>query len=123
MTSASIVPAGQDPKLVEEQLKKVCERLRITEVNIGMFSQMVKNEVATNDVRNFVAKQSNMKKASEKFDMKLCNSVMKRKLNDACALASRLRSSKNRLRVILSDKFKYSNSKCRNIINRVNKES
>ena len=110
MTSASDISAGQDPEHVEEQLKKVCERLRVTEVNIGMFSRMVRTDVATNDVRNFVLKQSNMKKASDKFDLKLCKSIMKRKLNDACALASRLRNSKNKLKAILSDKFKYSNS-------------
>ena len=95
MTSASYNEAGQDPKQVEEQLMKVCERLRVTEVNIGMFSRMIKTDVATNDVRNFVLKQSNMKKASDKFDMRLCKSIMKRKLNDACALASSLRNSKN----------------------------
>ena len=62
--------AGRDPKLVEKQLRKVCRRLKETEVNIGMFCQMIRDGVATNDVRNFVQKQSNMKKASSKYDLK-----------------------------------------------------
>ena len=56
---------------MEEQLKGVCRKLNETEAIVEMFSQMVSNGVATNDVRNFVVKQSNMKKSDNKYDLKL----------------------------------------------------
>ena len=109
---------SKNPKLVEEQLRKVCRRLNETEVNIELFRRMLNNGVATNDVRNFVSKQSEMKKATNKYDLKLSKGAMKGKLSDACALALRLRQSKRRLKNSLIDEFNYPKSKCRAIMSR-----
>ena len=123
MTSTNATCIGRDPKQVEEQLVRVCRKLTETEVNIEMFGRMVRSGVATNDVHNFVVKQSDMKRVSQKYDLKLSKSAMKRKLSDACALASKLRQSKNRLRSSLIEEFNYSSSKCRNIMLKVNKQN
>ena len=69
MTVSSTGCTGRDPKYVEEQLSRVCKRLTETETNIEMFSRMVRTGVATNDVRSFVVKQSEMKRAGQKYDM------------------------------------------------------
>ena len=59
---------SKDPKQVEEQLKRICKRLNDTEVNIDLLKRMVKKGVETNDVKNFVAKQSDfLKKPSGVF--------------------------------------------------------
>ena len=108
---------------MEEQLKGTCKRLNETEAVVEMFSQMIRNGVATNDVRNFVAKQSDMKKANNKYDLKLSKTAMRRKLNDACAQASRLRRTKKEIESILTDQHKYSKSKLRNVIHRVMKQN
>ena len=89
--------------MVKEQLLRVCKRLNDTEANIEMFSQMVRCGVATNDIRNFVMRQSEMKKTSKKYDVKLSKSAMRRKLNDACPQVSRLRRTKNKLRSLLTE--------------------
>jgi len=62
-------------------------KLNETEANMNMFGHMIKNRVATNDVRSFVRKQSDMKRTSNKYDLKLSRTAMRRKLNDACAQA------------------------------------
>ena len=108
---------------MEEQLKGTCKRLNETEAVVEMFSQMIRNGVATNNVRNFVAKQSDMKKANNKYDLKLSKTAMRRKLNDACAQASRLRRTKKEIESILTDQHKYSKSKLRNVIHRVMKQN
>ena len=108
---------------MEEQLKGVCRKLNETEAIVEMFSQMVSNGVATNDVRNFVVKQSNMKKSDNKYDLKLSKAAMRRKLNDACAQASRLRRKKRELESLLATQHEYSKSKLRNLINRVKKQN
>ena len=38
---------------VEELLENTCNKLNETEVNIRLFNRMVRNGVATNDVRNY----------------------------------------------------------------------
>ena len=109
--------------MVEEQLKGVCRKLNEIEANVEMFSQMVSNGVATNDVRNFVVKQSNMKKSDNKYDLKLSKTAMRRKLNDACAQGSKLRRTKRELESLLITQHGYSKSKLRNLINRVRKQN
>ena len=84
-----------------------------------MLNKMVKAGVAINDVCNFVGKQSKMKKVNQKFNMGLNKLTMKLKRNDAFASAHRLRQEKRRLKNILVDKFKYSNSKCWKVVKSV----
>ena len=42
--------------MVEKRLSGVCLKIRETEVKIDTISKMVREKVATNDVRNFVKK-------------------------------------------------------------------
>ena len=75
-------------------LKETCLKSAETETNISLFQKMVKNMVATNDVRDFVAKQSNMRRLDKKLDMKLIKISMKRKLTGAYSYLNRLEQKK-----------------------------
>ena len=112
-----------DHKKVEKQLKDVCTKLNETEANINMFGHMIRNGIATNDVRNFVSKQSDMKRMSNKYDQRLSKTAMRRKINDACAQALRLRRMKNDMLLLLTEQYGYSKSKLRNLMNRVKKQN
>ena len=101
------------PDDVEEQYVKTCIKLTEAEVNAAMFTKMVRSGVATNNVRNFVAKQCKMKKTNQKMSRSLLKSAMKSKLSDACANANRLRQDKRRLMNILIHRFNFSRSKCK----------
>ena len=85
MTVTGVGHISMDQEKIKEQLLRVCRRFNDTEVNVEMFGQMVRCGEATNEVRNFVMKKSDMQETSKKFDLKLRKSVMRRKLNDACA--------------------------------------
>ena len=111
------------PDEVVEHYKKTCKRLTEAEVNCNMFSKMIRSGVATNDVRNFINKQSKMKRVNQKMNIGLVKSTMKMKLNDACASANRLRQEKRKLKDLLIHKFKYSKSKCRKVVKSTVKET
>ena len=67
------------PDDVEEQYVKTCIKLTEAEVNVAMFQKMLRSGVATNDVRNFVNKQSKMKRTSQKLNFGLSKHAMKLK--------------------------------------------
>lgn len=50
LTSARSDEMCKDPIPVERRLNRICKKLNVTEVNIGMFHQMLKGGVLTNDV-------------------------------------------------------------------------
>ena len=58
-------------KKVEELLEKTCRSLNETEVNIGLFGKMIRNGVATNDVRSFVSNQAELKRADHEINRSL----------------------------------------------------
>ena len=58
---SDLVTEVNDPEVVERQLQSTCFKLNETEVNIRLFSKMLENGVATNDVRSFVMKQAKLK--------------------------------------------------------------
>ena len=103
-------------KKVEERLELTCKKLCETEVNIRLFSKMVRHGVATNDVRNFAAKQAMLKSMNHKMNADLVRKAMKSKLTDACNLAHRLRVEKVKLCNLLREKFKFPKKKCRRIL-------
>ena len=92
----------KDPGEVEKQYVKTCRKLTEAEVNSAMFNKMIKSKVATNDARHFSVKQAKMKRVNQKLNTKLSSNIMRLKLNDACATASRLRIEKKRLKDILT---------------------
>ena len=61
----------KDPDEVEELFLRTCRKLTEAEVNVAMFQKMLRSGVATNDVRNFVNKQSKMKRTSQKLNFGL----------------------------------------------------
>ena len=103
-------------KKVEELLEKTCRSLNETEVNIGLFGKMIRNGVATNDVRSFVSNQAELKRADHEINRSLTKKAMRSKFVDACALARRLRFRKFELRDQLVSEFNYSKKRCRTLV-------
>ena len=85
---------AKDSQEVERQLEKTCVKLKETEVNIRLFDRMVKNGLATNDVRSFVSKQARLKTTNHKLSFGVMTKAMKCKLVDACSLAREVRKEK-----------------------------
>ena len=78
MTSTLSEGKCKDPVRVERRLHKVCKKLNGTEVNIGLFHRMIKNGVATNDVRSFTLNQQKLKKSKSKPSSALLKTAMKK---------------------------------------------
>ena len=85
-------------KPVVTELRNAYKKLAIAEANIDMLAKMVRNMIGTNDVRNFICKQVSMRRVNATLDKKAIKKLMRRKLDDACAHASRLRSNKQKLK-------------------------
>ena len=85
-------------KPVVTQLKETYKKLAVAEANVEMLTKMTKNMVGTNDVRNFVCKQVDMRRVNKSFDRKTIKKLMKKKWEDACAFASRLQRQKTNLK-------------------------
>ena len=100
----------KDPIPVERRLRKVCKKLNVTEVNIGLFHRMIKNGVMTNDVRSFAENQQ-LKSSGSTTSKAVARAAMKRKLTDACSTAGKLRREKKFLRMTLMTECMYSKSK------------
>ena len=114
MTSA---PHGDNgPEMVEKQLAKVCKDLIIAEVRADLLGRMVREGVATADVRNFVGKQAKLKRANKKVHLPVAKHAMRDKFNDTVAAAEGLRKKKKCLTEVLINEFGYSKKKCRNLI-------
>ena len=94
----------KDPITVERRLNLVCRKLNVTEINIGLFNRMIKEKVATNDVRNFSDKQHKLKHSYNGTKWKLSEVAMKQKLKDAYSTADRLRREKKRVKGSFTDR-------------------
>ena len=99
-------PRKGKKKRVEQQLLETMVKLTDTEMSISLFSKMIRNGTATNDVYNFVRKQSELRKASNSIDHKLLKVTMRQKLNDACSYAHRLRRRKEEIKRLLLNKHR-----------------
>ena len=87
------VPSAQsEGSNVVERLRATMKRLAETESNKRLFQRMIERRVATNDVRNFVKKQADIKKAEHSMNLRMVKTSMRAKLLDTCALAKKLRS-------------------------------
>ena len=82
----------QNIQTVECQLRRTYERLAGTEANIYLFTTLKGLKLATNDVMNFVKKQTLHKRVLTKPDPKVLQAAMKSKLRDALAFAKKMRS-------------------------------
>ena len=105
MTSTRCKEACKDPVTVERQLKMICRKLNVTEINIGLFNRMIKNKVATNDVRNFSDKQHGLKHTYDGTRWQISKVAMTQKLRDAYSTAGRLRKEKRELKDTLLNEW------------------
>ena len=97
--------AQHNIKTVECQLERTFEKLAATEANMEMFNTLIKLNLATNDIRNFVLKQTTHKRTSKTPDLKTQRVAMLSKLKDACCFASRLRQQRDTLKTQLAKKY------------------
>ena len=96
---------AQNSKSVECQLERTYELLAVTEANIEMFNTLIKLNLATNDVSNFLKKQTIHKRVDVKPDLKVLKHAMRSKLTDACAFSKRLRRKRDVLKSRVAKKL------------------
>ena len=84
----------ESAKPVVTNLRDVYKKLAITEANVELLAKMVKSSIGTNDVRNFVCNQSGLRRVNKSLDKKSIKRLMRKKLDDACAVAARLKRLK-----------------------------
>ena len=106
----------QNLKTVECQLRMTYEKLAETEANVYIFNTLKGMNFATNDVKNFVRKQTIHKRVQTKPDSKVQNAAMRSKLSDALAFAKRLRQKRNTLKGRLVKKFACKRSEGRRVL-------
>ena len=96
----------QRTKIVECRLWNTYEKLAATEGNVKLFDACIKMNLATNDVFNFVNKQTIHKRARKGgFDFKVQRAAMTSKLKDALAYAKKLRQVRDKQKKKLSSKL------------------
>ena len=88
------VPKAHKKEKVEGQLWVTLRLLAATEGNIHLFNSLKNKNLATNDVSNFIKKQTIHRKVDKREDFKLKKAAMHSKLVDALSFASRLRQRK-----------------------------
>ena len=106
----------QNLKRVECQLRMTYEKLAETESNIYTFNTLKGMNLATNDVKNFVQKQTIHKRVQTKPDFKVQKAAMRSKLSDALAFAKRLRQRRDTLKSRLVKKFACKRSEGRRVL-------
>ena len=106
-------------KTVECQLEEIFEKIAATEANIYLFNTLIGLGLATNDVKNFVAKQTIHKRVSKAPDSRVQKAAMKSKLVDACAFVKRLRQQRDCLKRKLARKYLGKKSLGRRILYRM----
>ena len=89
-------------KTVECKLRKTYERIAATEADIHLFINLKQSNLATNDIMNFIKKQTIHKRILTKPDLKLLQTAMKSKLSDALSFAKRQRQARDKLKKRLS---------------------
>ena len=102
--------------MVEKRLANICLKIKETEVKIGFFRHMVRDGVATADVRSFVEKQAKLKRVDQNVHAPTVRQAMKSKLIDTIASLELLKKSKRDLVDSLCSEFSFPKSKCRNLI-------
>ena len=116
-TTLNPVPMATKIKSVEGKLWETCRALAGTEGRIHLFNTLKSLGLATNDVKNFVQKQTIHRKVDKMVDAKLKKSAMNCKLKDACAHAKRLRQDKNCLRNKVLSKYRNIGTQGKRIVN------
>ena len=116
MLKLTVSEQTQKIKSVEGKLWGTLQRLADTEANIHLLSTLRSLGLSTNDVRNFIEKQSIHKKANKSLDVKLKKHAMRSKLVDACAFAKQLRQTKNIQKNQVLKKYQHSKARGRKVV-------
>ena len=113
-----MVPKSQEPKTksVEGKLWETLRELADTEGKIKLFNTLKLWGIATNDVRNFLKKQTIHRKINRAVDNKVRLAAMNSKLKDAYALAKRLRQAKSVYKKRVSRKYLNNKSQGKKVI-------
>ena len=109
-------PKTQMTKSVEGKLWETLRSLAVTEGNIRLFHTLKNWGLATNDVSNFVRKQSLHKKAHKSTDCKTKKAAMASKLKDACMYAKKLRQEKNVIKNRVFRKYQHSRNEGKKVV-------
>ena len=107
----------QNHKTVECQLEKTFETLAATEANVELFTVLIDLGLATNDIKNFIQKQTIHKRTDRKPDLQVQKLAMRSKLRDACCFALRLRQKRDDLKKKLTRKYSTKKALGRRILN------
>ena len=99
-------PVKGPDKTVEEQLREVVYKLAEEQSRTDMFQVMVKRNIPTNEVRNFIAGQLDMKRTTKNIDKGIVKTVMRSKLKDSYANTARLGQQRATLKMKLLRKYK-----------------
>ena len=97
--------SSMQTKTVECQLGMTLDKIAATEANVELFEKLLKLGLATNDIKNFILKQSAQKRILCKPDFKVLRSAMRSKLSDACAFLKRLRRLRDTLKKRIARKY------------------
>ena len=109
-------PKTLKTKSVEGKLWETLRSLAVTEGNIRLFHTLKNWGLATNDVTNFVSKQTLHMKAYKNADCKTKKAAMTNKLRDACMYAKKLRQEKNVIKNRVFKKYQYSKAEGKKVV-------
>ena len=105
----------QNKKTVECRLEETYGKLAAAETLVELFKKLMNHNLATNDISNFVRKQSIHKRIFSSPDLNVQKSAMKSKFVDALACVKRLRKDRDALKKRLAKKCDGRKSLCRRI--------
>ena len=97
-------------KTVECRIKKTYEKLAATEANIFLFTKLKALDLATNDISNFIQKQTLHKRVQSDPDLRVQRVAMQSKLADVLVFARRLRRERDSLKKRLEKKYSFNKS-------------
>ena len=92
---------GMDPrnaKTVKCRILKTNEKLAATEANVYLLTKLKTLDLATNDVTNFLQKQTQHKRVLSGPDLRVQKAAMQNKLADALVFARKLRHERDTLK-------------------------
>ena len=95
----------QNSKSVECRLQETYGKLAVAEELVELFKNLMRHNLATNDVTNFVKKQSIHKRVLSNPDLNVQKAAMKSKFLDALSCVRRLRKDRDILKSRLAKKY------------------
>ena len=100
---------------VECRLEETYGKLAVAEAVVELFKNLIRHNLATNDVSNFLKKQSIHKRVLSNPDLNVQKTAMRSKFVDALSCVRRLRKDRDTLKRRLAKKHEGRKSLCRRI--------